>query len=199
MQLLDYRNGSDLRRDRRKTALKVALVSGGISVAAPILLYVAALIWVNCEEAVRVRLLLADSGDWDVVEVTGYYEGNGPSLAGYSVTGALLAAKGRPEATVRLVFNGLTSLRDNEEIRVVEMKDLKIEDVQRQLLRDPRMSDRQRYQLKYHNGAIDVKSTGHFGQLFPRPIRDLKDLRAHYDEVYQTMRSIAARPSPPSP
>src|SRR5688572_15846017 len=89
------------------------------------LLYVAAWIWVKCEEAVRVRLLLAESGDWDVVEVTGYYEGSEPSLAGYSVTGALLATKGRPEAAVRVFFYGLTSLRDNDKISIVEMKTLK--------------------------------------------------------------------------
>ena len=39
-----------------------------------------------------------------------------------------------------------------------------------------------------------MKRTGEFGNLFP-PVRDLKELRARYDEVYETMRSIAAGPA----
>lgn len=189
-QAIEYQDVFEHARDRRARRTKIALMTAGGVAATLLLLVIAFFVYANYHQVWSVKRLFANSPDWDVVEVTGYSD-----EPGYSVTGVLLAAKGRPEATVRLVFNQWTSLRDNSEISIVSMRDINVADVQRRLLADPRLPDRQRYELQYQPGSIDVKSTGHFAGMFPHPIRDLKDLRSHYEEVYAAMRSVATRPT----
>jgi hypothetical protein len=192
-RLLEYQNVTDSRRDRNARWLRLILLTTGGLVASFVLLVVGVLTFVNYEQTFRVKRLFAKSNDWDVVEIRGFSEEHG-----YTVTGVLLAIKGRPDATVELCFSHWTSLRDNEEITIVSINGLDLEagDVQRRLLANPCISKRQRYELRYHNGTINVKSDGHFTHLFPHPIRDLADLRVYYDEVDETFRSIAAGSTP---
>ena len=191
--LLEYQNVTDSRRDRNARRLRLALLTTGALVASFILLAVGVVTYLNHEQTFRVKRLFSRSNDWDVVEIRGFSE-----EPGYTVTGVLLAIKGRPDATVELCFSHWTSLRDNEEITIVSINGLDLEagDVQRRLLANPCISKRQRYELGYHNGTINVKSDGHFAGLFPHPIRNLTDLRVHYDEVYGTLHSIAEGSTP---
>jgi hypothetical protein len=189
-QALEYQNVTEHSRDRSVRRTRIALITAGGIAATLLLLVIAFFVYANYHQIWSVKRLFANSADWDVVEVTGYSE-----EPGYSVTGVLLAVKGRPEATVRLGFHQWTSLRDNREISIVSIKNVDAADVSKRLLSDPRITDRQRTELMFRNHhAIDVKSTGEFANLFP-PIRDLKELRARYDEVYESMRSIAAGPT----
>jgi hypothetical protein len=187
---IEYQNVAEHSRERNARRARVSKITGVAVVVALLLPVVAFFVYLNYHQVWSVRWHFVNSPDWDVVEVTGYSED-----PGYSVTGVLLAAKGRPEATVRLGFNQYTSLLNNEEIAIVSIKDVDAEDVSTQLLSDPRVTERQRTELMFrYYDAIDVKSTGEFGNLFPR-VRDLKELRARYDEVYETMRSLAAGPA----
>ena len=192
-QLLEYQNVTDSRRDRNARRLRLAVLTTGALVSGFILLAVGVVTYLNHEQTFQVKRLFSRSSDWDVVEIRGFSE-----EPGYTVTGIILAIKGRPDATVELCFSHWTSLRDNEEITIVRINGLDLEagDVQRRLLANPCISKRQRYELGFHNGTINVKSDGHFARLFPHPIRNLTDLRVHYDEVYETFRSIAEGSTP---
>jgi hypothetical protein len=187
---LEYQHVAYQRRDRNAARLKMAALAVVVVAGSLVLLVVGFFVYASYHQTWNVRRHFANSNDWEVIEITGYSE-----EPGYSVTGVLLAAKGRPEATVRLGFHSYRTLLDNDEIAIVNIKNVNAEDVSKRLLSDPRMTDRQRTELKFRQyGWIDVKNTGEFGNVFP-PIRDLKELRARYDEVYETMRSLAAGPT----
>src|SRR5688572_10083815 len=153
---LEYQNNAEHSRERSAGGARLPGFIKAAVIAAPLLLGVAFFCYLNYHQIWSVRWHFVGSPDWDVVEVTGYSE-----QPGYSVTGVLLAAKGRPEATVRLGFNQYTSLLQNEEIAIVRIKDVDAADVSTRLLADPRVSDRQRTELKWrYYDAIDVKRTG---------------------------------------
>ena len=141
---LEYQNVAERSRERiAGHAPLPGFVKVGV-IATPLLLGIAFFCYLNYHQIWSVRWHFVGSPDWDVLEVTGYSE-----QPGYTVTGVLLAAKGRPEATVRLGFNQFTSLLKNEEITIVSIKDVDAADVATRLLDDPRVSDRQRTELMF--------------------------------------------------
>jgi hypothetical protein len=183
-QALEYAPGQprlwENRRWRRAALVVVA------PIAALVLLVTALIVFDRPISILSTRYFFWKGGDWDVVEVTGYDE-----MPGFSVTGAVLTAKGRPDATVQIYFNRTWSPREG--IQVINIGGLDIARVQARLLDDPRISDEQRRELRFNDGAVDVMDTGPFGNLFPHPIRDLRDLQTHYDEVHAVFRSIAEK------
>ena len=130
------------------------------------------------------------AGGWDVVRVDGYDE-----EPGYTVTGVVLVAKDRRDAVVHLSLGNHETLRAGQPIRVYGMKSLRLDGNDPRVLNDSRLSAAQRYELQYMSNALDVKNPGPLGHLFPNPIRDLNELRIHYDEVYVVFSSIAGNGS----
>jgi hypothetical protein len=138
-------------------------------------------------EYLEVRYQVWKAGGWDVVRVYGYDEGG----SGYTVTGVVLAPRDHPNAVVELALGDHERLRNGEPIRLYGMKRVRLDGNDPRLLNDPRLSEQQRYDLQYMTGSLDVKDTGPLGHLFPHPIRNLNDLRIHYDEVYAVFSSFA--------
>jgi len=136
----------------------------------------------------QVRYHVHQAGGWQVLEVYGYDE-----EPGYTVTGVRVASKDRPDTVVELALDNHETLREGEPIRVCSMNGLQLDRDDPRLLNDPRLNDQQRYDLQYFNASLDIRDTGPLGHLFPHPIRNLDDLRIHYDEVYRVFSSFAGK------
>ena len=162
----------------------------------PALVFLVSLFYlVKYHGCLQVRYNVWRAGGWEVVNIRGYEEG-GPH---YTVTGVVLAAKGRPDAVVELFFHNHETLHNDEPIRIHGMKSLRLDGHDARLLNDPRLSNQQRYDLQYFGSALDVKNTGPLGDLFPHPIRNLKDLKDYYDEVFAVFESFARDQSKQQP
>jgi len=168
------------RRKRWKAVLKGLVVALAVCVS---LYYF--LVYL---EYLQARYHVQIAGGWKVLEVCGYDE-----EPGYTVTGVRLAPKDRPDAVVHLALGNRETLGDGEPIRIYSMKALRLDRDDPRLLNDPRLNDQQRYYLKYYDAALDIRDTGPLGHLFPHPIRNLDDLRIHYDEVYAVFSTFAGQ------
>jgi hypothetical protein len=154
---------------------------------------------VKYQVALELRYRVWNAGGWEIVEVKGYNEG-GPwgseeSWPNYSVTGVVLAAKEQPDAVIELSLGDKETLYEGEPIRVHRMNALRLDPYDPQLLNDPRLNDQQRYYLQYFSASLDIRDRGPLGHLFPHPIRNLDDLKVHYDEVYAVFSSFAGKGS----
>ena len=188
MKTLDYgASGARELINARWRRVALTLIA---AVAAPVLLVLVLIAFDRPLTIATTRYHFWKGGDWDVVRVDGYEE-----HPGFTVTGAALAM--RPGATVHVSFNRQWSA--DQGIWISNINGLDIRLVLQRLPESPRLTADERRELAAYRDeyGMDVADTGPFAKLFPHPIRDLKDLRTHYDEVYDVLKAIAdGQPAP---